>query len=419
MEGKENKNQIPESKKEEEVLSYPTETEIMADPETKVELEPEAEVKPEITKPEIESEPKPKLNITKPDSRPEEIILPKTERPQPLEMPLDEKKDLLSRAEIRTMAKDLSKLREAEAEKEKERIINLKTEQNIPKPTAESEPSPVPKIKEEKEKKEETGKLMPKPFKRPSAFQKIAIRIVAVLFLILTIAFFYWFLNVRLNQKPETTPVELEIEKVEEKIIEEPTEPVEEIVEEPTEPVEGEITEPIEIVKPEILRNIATWGFYIPKNSRLIDIDMIVIHSTYNDLDEDTYNIDKILETFKNYRVLTHYMISRDGLIYQLAPDTAVAYHSGNSQLPDGTRKNVINYYSLGIELVYSEEEMPNEIQLEKLKNLVNYLKQEYNIPTENIFGQKDLSLSGSEVPWNIEIRKPNDQEEKENYINL
>jgi len=392
MEGNENKNLNQGPEKDKELLGSPSEAEIMADPETKIEEE------------------EPTLNITKPESQtlPEEIILPGTERPQPPEMPIEEKKDLLSRVEIRTMAKDVSKLREAEAEKEKERIDNLKTEQKISKPTIGSQPSPVSEIKKEIDKKpEETGKLMPKPFKRPSAFQKIAIRVVAVLFLILTIAFFYWFLNVKLNQKPAITPIEQEI-----------TEPVgttTEPVGTTTEPIED--VNPIEITKPEVLKNIATWGFYIPKTPRLID--MVVIHSTYNDQDEDIYNVDTILETFRNFRVLTHYMIGRDGLIYQLAPDTAVAYHSGNSQLPDGTRKNIINYYSLGIELVYDKEEVPNEIQLEKLKNLVNYLTQEYNIPIENIFGQKDLSLTGSEVPWNIEIRKTSEQGEKENYINL
>jgi len=78
MEGNENKNLNQGPEKDKELLGSPSEAEIMADPETKIEEE------------------EPTLNITKPESQtlPEEIILPGTERPQPPEMPIEEKKVL-------------------------------------------------------------------------------------------------------------------------------------------------------------------------------------------------------------------------------------------------------------------------------------------------------------------------------------
>ncbi|MFH1509852.1 MAG: peptidoglycan recognition family protein [Candidatus Nealsonbacteria bacterium] len=403
MEGNENKNQTQEPKEDKEVLGTPSEAEIESDPETKVEIEPTPELTPE---PEPEPDPKPISELeTNPISEPiitsepedQETILPKTKRPLPPEMPIEEKKDLLSRAEIKTMAKDVSELRETEAEREKERIANLKINQSIPKSIEELQPSPVPKINEKEEEK--LGKLIPKSLKRPSVFQKIAIRIVAVLFLILTIAFFYWFLNIKLNQKTEITPVEQETENVEES--KEAMDTGTSSIEETTIHTEEETIEPIEIIKPETLNNIVTWGFYIPKSPRLIDT--IIIHSIYNALSGDIHSVEKVIEEFKLYKVTSHYLIDTDGIIYQLAPDEAIAYHAGRGEMPDGSRKNIINNFSLGIEMLYSNTETPNKIQLEKLVELTSYLRKEYNIPTENILGHKDVSLGGKDDPWNFE----------------
>jgi len=412
MGGNENKNlktksdpadEVPE--KDKEPLNFPTEAEIMADPETKIETEPDPETKIE-TEPELKSEIKPEIK-SETEELPKETILPKTERPQPPDMPLEEKKDLLSRAEIRTMAKDVSRLREAEAEKEKGRISNLKTEQNISKPTIDSQPAPVPEIKKELEGKlDGAGKLIPKPFKRPSTFQKIAIRVVAVLFLILTIAFFYWFLNIKLNQKSETKLLEQEITEP----VATTTEPVAtttEPVATTTEPV-ATTTEPVATIKPETVRDIVTWGFYIPQTPRTIDT--IIVHSAYNALGGDVHSVEKVIEEFRMYKVTSHYLIGNDGTIYQLAPDNAIAYHAGRGEMPDGSRKNIINNFSLGIEMIYSDTETPSEAQLEKLIDLISYLKKEYNIPIENILGHEDISLSGKDDPWNLE---------REEFINL
>ncbi|MFH1582352.1 MAG: N-acetylmuramoyl-L-alanine amidase [bacterium] len=376
-------------KEEEELLNVPPqprprpEQRLNIKPETEPQSEPEPEIKPEIK--------------SEPQNQPQEPVIPKPERPQPPEMPVQEKKELLSRIEVRTMAKDVSKLREGEAEKEREKLANLKTEQNVPKPTIISQPPPIHEIK--KEGQEETGKLIPKPLKKPSSFQKIAIRVISVLFLILAIFFFYWFLNIKLNQKPETTPAEqTEMEETTEtEETQETTEPIEESTEEVTE----ETIEPKAISKPEILENMVTWGFYIPQTPRIIDT--IILHSAYNALGGDIYSIEKIIEEFKLYKVTPHYLIDKNGTIYQLAPDNAIAYHAGRGEMPDGSRKNIINNFSLGIEMVYFDTETPNEIQLEKLVDLVSYLRKEYNVPTENILEHKDVSLSGKNDPWNFE----------------
>ncbi|MFA5355217.1 MAG: peptidoglycan recognition family protein [Candidatus Paceibacterota bacterium] len=288
------------------------------------------------------------------------------ERPTPPPAPVEEKKELLSREEVVTMAKDLSRAREKEALKEKERLLKLS-----------SGPKEDKKIEEREEKrvkealKNET--LTPKDFKKPSSFQKIAVRMIAVLVLILAAGFIYWFFGIRLTEEPP------EIVEQEEVIQEEIPESEPELV---------------------IVQNPADWGYEIPDEPRTIDT--IVIFSVYNDVEEDYYNVESILATFKKNGAVPHYIISRTGEIFQLAQDEAIAYHSGNSQMPDGTRKREMNLYSLGIAMIYNENESPNELQFQQLKLLVSSLIEKYQIPIENIFTRQEISLSGS-VTWNFD----------------
>src|SRR4030042_159689 len=168
-----------------------------------------------------------------------------------------EKKEFLKREEIRTMERDLSQLRETEAEKERERISSL---------------GPGEKISEPEEKKTEEIK---KEINVPEESEII-----------------------------EETPLE-----------EATTTPEEETItpeEETTEPEE-------EITKPEIVDNILTWGYYIPGTPRTIDT--IIIHSAYNATGEDVHSVEGVLEEFKLYKVTSHFLIARDGTIYQLAPE--------------------------------------------------------------------------------------------------
>jgi len=153
-----------------------------------------------------------------------------------------------------------------------------------------------------------------------------------------------------------------------------------------------------------IVDNIITWGFYTPKTPRLIDT--IIIHSAYNNIGGDVYSIDKIIQEFQMYKVASHYLISREGKIYRLVLDEAIAYHAGKGSMPDGSRTNVVNNFSVGIELIYTEEEGPNEIQYQALTYLVKNLQQKFNIPQEKILGHKDTSSTGKTDPWNFDREK-------------
>jgi len=100
-----------------------------------------------------------------------------------------EKLEFLKREEVRTMQKDLQKLKEGEALKEGERIAALKTEENQGVKKIEI----IPKPREEKPEKEKERKL-PKPL---STFEKILIRTVAVFVIFLILISTFWYFGVK------------------------------------------------------------------------------------------------------------------------------------------------------------------------------------------------------------------------------
>jgi len=281
-----------------------------------------------------------------------------------------EKKELLVRQEIKTMEKDLSKLREVEAQEEKKRISSLGPE------TSPTTTTTVPA-----EEPEEKGMLIPVEIKKTSSFFKIAIRAIIVLplFLIAGLACWFFFLRSETKEEPILTPPLEETEEI----------PPEEIIETKTPPV-----------LPAIQERLVTWGYYIPKKTR--NIDTIIIHSAYNVLGGDAYSLEKVLEEFRAYRAVPHYLIDREGKVYQLAPEEAVAYHAGRGIMPNGSRKDIINLFSLGIGMIYQEKDSPAEAQYESLAGLVYFLREKYAIPIENILGFKEIS-SAQTNPWNFD----------------
>ena len=102
----------------------------------------------------------------------------------------EEKLEFLKREEVRTMEKDVRRLREMEAKEEREKIAALKKE--IKEIEAKPEVEVLP---------EET--LIPKPPKKIlGTFKKILVRLGIFLLLIFFISFFYWFFEIRKHPSP-------------------------------------------------------------------------------------------------------------------------------------------------------------------------------------------------------------------------
>ncbi|MEN2768188.1 N-acetylmuramoyl-L-alanine amidase [Ornithinibacillus xuwenensis] len=73
------------------------------------------------------------------------------------------------------------------------------------------------------------------------------------------------------------------------------------------------------------------------------------------------YRVVDIYDLFYKEGLSSHYLIDRDGEIFQLVSENRVAYHAGKSSLPDlPFFEHMMNEYSIGIELmaIGTKEEM-------------------------------------------------------------
>ncbi|MDO8529193.1 MAG: N-acetylmuramoyl-L-alanine amidase [bacterium] len=148
-----------------------------------------------------------------------------------------------------------------------------------------------------------------------------------------------------------------------------------------------------------IISKLVTWG-YSKSNNR--SIDTIIIHSSYNALSSDSYDVSQLIEEYKQYGVSPHYLIDRKGTIYQLVNDQNVAYHAGESKMPDG-RTNV-NSFSLGIEMMTTEKDQLTEAEYQSLNDLLSYLKGKYKI--KNVLGHNQIAPGRKTDPWNFDWSK-------------
>lgn len=159
------------------------------------------------------------------------------------------------------------------------------------------------------------------------------------------------------------------------------------------------VKEEKETVDIKIIKNLVSWGFE-KKSSR--NIDTVIIHSSYDALGDKPYNVRGLIDEYKQYGVAPHYLIDREGSVYQLVADSNVAYHAGQSKVPDG-RSNV-NDFSLGIELMNTKEDEYTAEQYVALGSLLDYLKGEYKI--KYVLGHSQISPGRKDDPWNFDWSK-------------
>jgi len=96
---------------------------------------------------------------------------------------------------------------------------------------------------------------------------------------------------------------------------------------------------------------------------RVTDTTHIVLHFSSNVLEKPDapYDVQDIWNIFMEYGVSAHYLIGREGEIYQLVPEDRVAFHAGKGDLTIYPQyKNKLNDYSIGIEImaIGTKEEM-------------------------------------------------------------
>lgn len=113
----------------------------------------------------------------------------------------------------------------------------------------------------------------------------------------------------------------------------------------------------------------------------------VIIHSTA------TSGIKSPLEwlTSEASKVSAHYLIDRDGDIFQLVDELHVAWHAGTSSWAGAEN---VNNFSIGIELVNANDGIMTypEAQLESLRSLVVAICKERNISSANVVGHYHIA---------------------------
>lgn len=121
-------------------------------------------------------------------------------------------------------------------------------------------------------------------------------------------------------------------------------------------------------------------------------IDTVVIHyiSALEINPSNPYNFESILEIFIKYGVSSHYLISREGHIYQLVPEDKRAWHCGGSIMPKPDLREGVNEFSIGIELMATKDAGFTDAQNNSLAALCFKIEKTHEI--KRYLGHEDIA---------------------------
>jgi N-acetyl-anhydromuramyl-L-alanine amidase AmpD len=105
----------------------------------------------------------------------------------------------------------------------------------------------------------------------------------------------------------------------------------------------------------------------------------------------DPYDIEPVRKIFVDYKLSSHYMIARDGLVLKLVEEDRVAWHAGRGFLDDfPDYRNRLNNHSIGIEFlaIGSRDEMApkylSRSSYDRLDpSLIGYTEEQYSAVNE------------------------------------
>jgi N-acetylmuramoyl-L-alanine amidase len=126
----------------------------------------------------------------------------------------------------------------------------------------------------------------------------------------------------------------------------------------------------------------------------------VILHHTSNNT--AAHALSTLSDPVK--KVSAHYLIGRDGVLYQLVDERKRAWHAGESRWGSDTD---VNSASIGVELDNNGDEPYAGAQIETLLALLADLQQRYKIPGENVLGHADVAPArkvdpGRQFPWQI-----------------
>lgn len=120
-------------------------------------------------------------------------------------------------------------------------------------------------------------------------------------------------------------------------------------------------------------------------NFNLRKPNLVVFHHTAQNSCATT------IQTFVDEQrsVSAHYVICKDGVVYQMLNDYLRGWHAGAGSWGSITD---VNSSSIGIELDNDGNTPFPEVQIQALEQLSLYLKSQYNIPAQNFIAHSDMA---------------------------
>ena len=125
--------------------------------------------------------------------------------------------------------------------------------------------------------------------------------------------------------------------------------------------------------------------WYASVNFNIRKPNFVILHHTGQN------SVEQTLFTFSINRTQTsaHYVVGRDGTVYQMLNDYVRAWHAGSSKWGNITD---VNSCSLGVEIDNNGNEPFSDLQITALIKLLGYLKSQYTIPQSNFIAHLDIA---------------------------
>jgi AmpD protein len=138
---------------------------------------------------------------------------------------------------------------------------------------------------------------------------------------------------------------------------------------------------------------IGAAGYQCLWSERTMPVDTIVIHyiSAVERLPGNPFDFDAIIQIFCDYAVSSHYCITREGELFRLVNESDKAWHCGKSIMPWPDMREGVNDFSIGIELVATEDSGYTDTQYAALIALCNDIEKRY-LRYFNILGHEHVA---------------------------
>lgn len=117
-------------------------------------------------------------------------------------------------------------------------------------------------------------------------------------------------------------------------------------------------------------------------------VKLVVIHADAGKSDLGTVSWLQNPESKVSY----HYLIGRDGKVYQFVDESERAWHAGISSWPDCAVQKSVNAYSVGVSFANDGKEAYRDVQYVVGAELVADICKRHGIALANVVGHCDVS---------------------------